>query len=425
MAFAIRHHLWLWLGAFRPWASSASKIPEQIFTYWDSPSIPLGVQVTLDTWQRHNPSWQIHVVSPATLGVFLSPESVSFIQGPEVKRYMSGLGPPQMADILRVELLAENGGVWLDATAAVTESFDKWLGQGVMPTTCLHGFDLDFQLLEAKSINLRNSSNWTSFFQDDRLSINSFPAAVRMPENWGFAAASECETMRLWRKQLRKMMQHPGGVEGILKEEMPSMHPVYQKWMPHLLTGSYVLSLATKEASPESYRFLPAEDWAFRHLDYMPAPWLLGPSLPLDYFTDYAGGAIFALARSTEHGSPGPPRVGPLLKLRKFDRCALNAIVAYRSYAASSPLASIYALTKEPRWWPPAVGEALAAFEANHCGTTDRFLQIFFASMRMLCSCLFFCNDHPCLSLAVCVTCLRLCRFAFGHPVRKTVSKER
>jgi len=54
--------------------------------------------------------------------------------------------------------------------------------------------------------------------------------------------------------------------------------------------------------------------------------------LPLDYFTDYSGGAMFALARAKE-AEPGPPQLGALMKLRRFDRCALNAIVAYRSYA--------------------------------------------------------------------------------------------
>ena len=42
------------------------------------------------------------------------------------------------------------------------------------------------------------------------------------------------------------------------------------------MTGSYALWLAIPEASRESYHLLPAEDWAFKHLDYMPAPWLLG-----------------------------------------------------------------------------------------------------------------------------------------------------
>ena len=50
------------------------------------------------------------------------------------------------------------------------------------------------------------------------------------------------------------------------------------------MVGSYPLWLAIPEASRESYQLLPAEDWAFKHLDYMPAPWLLGAAwllLPL------------------------------------------------------------------------------------------------------------------------------------------------
>ena len=76
------------------------------------------------------------------------------------------------------------------------------------------------------------------------------------------------------------------------------------------------------------------------HQRVLPSPCCLGslgsfesgPSLPLDYFTDYSGGAMFALARAKD-AEPGPPQLGALMKLRRFDRCALNAIVAYRSYA--------------------------------------------------------------------------------------------
>lgn len=49
-------------------------------------------------------------------------------------------------------------------------------------------------------------------------------------------------------------------------------------------------------------------------------------------------------------------------------------------------LVQIYELPLEPRWWPSrSVGEAMAAFEANHCGTTDVFLQVTFAVMRKTC----------------------------------------
>lgn len=417
--------LWPWLGflLFAPAGAKSSRIPQQIFTYWDTPFIPLSVQVTIDTWQRQNPSWQIHVVSGENLEDFLSSESLSSIRSPEFKDFMSVLGPAHMSDVIRVELLAEKGGVWLDATVAATEGFDKWLAHVDESSACLHMFDLDFQLLEAKSINLRNSSNWRSHFSDGHLLVDSAREPVWIPENWGFATEANCHVVALWRRQLWGLIRHPGGVEGVL-QDAPSMHPSYRRWLSHLVTGSYPLWLAIPEASRESYHLLPAEDWAFKHLDYMPAPWLLGPSLPLDYFTDYSGGAMFALARAKE-AEPGPPQLGALMKLRRFDRCALNAIVAYRSYAGSSPLAETYALPMEPRWWPPSVGEALAAFEANHCGTSDRFLLFFFASMRMLCSCIFFCNDHPCLMVAICVTSLRLCRFYIQSLARKSISKER
>ena len=90
------------------------------------------------------------------MGEFLSSESLSSIRSPEFKDFMSVLGPSHMSDIMRVELLAEKGGVWLDATVAATEGFDKWLADVDEGSACLHTFDLDFQLLEAKSINLRH-----------------------------------------------------------------------------------------------------------------------------------------------------------------------------------------------------------------------------------------------------------------------------
>jgi len=148
--------LWPWLAFLFAVGAKSSRIPQQIFTYWDTPSIPLSVQVTINTWQRQNPSWQIHVVSGENLEDFLSSESLSSIRSPEFKDFMSVLGPAHMSDVIRVELLAEKGGVWLDATVAATEGFDKWLAHVDESSACLHMFDLDFQLLEAKSINLRH-----------------------------------------------------------------------------------------------------------------------------------------------------------------------------------------------------------------------------------------------------------------------------
>ena len=60
--------------------------------------------------------------------------------------------------------------------------------------------------------HLRNSSNWTSHFKDGRLLLDESPATAVTPENWAFATtAEECEPMQLWRKELRRLLQHPDG----------------------------------------------------------------------------------------------------------------------------------------------------------------------------------------------------------------------
>ena len=85
-----------------------------------------------------------------------------------------------------------------------------------------------------------------------------------------------------------------------LSEASEGLPSSYRKWLPHL-GGSFSLWQAATH-NPSRVHFRPAEDWAFRHLDYMPAPWALGPPLPLDYMTDYAGGPVFGLARPHEVG---------------------------------------------------------------------------------------------------------------------------
>lgn len=59
-------------------------------------------------------------------------------------------------------------------------------------------------------------------------------------------------------------------------ESLNSIQQPKRKWLWHVFIGSYPLTLAIPQAVAGTYRFLPAEDWAFRHLDYMPQPWLLG-----------------------------------------------------------------------------------------------------------------------------------------------------
>ncbi|CAK9019495.1 unnamed protein product [Durusdinium trenchii] len=370
--------LWLSLGGFLDGAgvvaapaAAPAAIPQKIFTFWETPPWPPSVQRSIDTWRKQNPEWQIQVLTPSTLREALDDEALDFVASPAALA-MRRLGATHFSDLVRVEVLAQHGGLWLDATVALTQPVNTWIGRDNRGEECLEGFDLDFEQLEAKSVNLRRSANWTEHFVRGRLALRSGdPEAERMPETWAFAVQPKCFVAMAWREAQRRLVRDPRGYVEALSEASEGLPSSYRKWLPHL-GGSFSLWQAATH-NPSRVHFRPAEDWAFRHLDYMPAPWALGPPLPLDYMTDYAGGPVFGLARPHE---VYPSSVGPLMKLRRLDRCALDAIIAFRSYVKDSPLVQIYELPLEPRWWPSrSVGEAMAAFEANHCGTTDVFLQ--------------------------------------------------
>ena len=294
---------------------AAADVPQKIFTFWDAVP-PASVLRSMDTWREKHPNWVIHLVSKQNLKDFLSAESLHFIRSAE---NMTTIGPTYLSDLVRAELLAENGGVWLDASVALTKPLSTWIKSP--QNVCFYGFDLDFHLLAAKAVNLRKE-NWTSHFEEGRLKVPLPSSELRMPETWAFATGSNCSLMMAFRNIQRSLIQHPLGYVAALKEETKTLPEVFRKWMPHLgLSYSLYKAVQTQK---EKAHFYAAEDWAFRHLDWMPKPWLFGPSLPLDYSTDYQGGPIFALAAENKS-------VGPLMKLRRFDRCALDAIIAFRT----------------------------------------------------------------------------------------------
>ena len=67
-----------------------------------------------------NPDWQIHVLDETSAGEFVDPFAV-----PEDK--LSKLSLAHRSDLLRTQLLINHGGVWIDGTVFVTQSFEQWL----------------------------------------------------------------------------------------------------------------------------------------------------------------------------------------------------------------------------------------------------------------------------------------------------------
>lgn len=85
------------------------------FTGWNN--APWLVKKCLASWQFHNPDWEIRPLDANSLRRYIElPE----LEGKEII-------PAHMADILRVMLLHEYGGVWCDSTLLCHRPLNSWL----------------------------------------------------------------------------------------------------------------------------------------------------------------------------------------------------------------------------------------------------------------------------------------------------------
>ena len=105
-------------------ATTSSNLPltKKIWIYWQQgwDRAPDLIQASLRSWQVCNPGWQLNV---------LDQQSIPQVFGTKVPANLGRADIPIEAysDILRVELLTQFGGVWVDATTICAQPLDTWL----------------------------------------------------------------------------------------------------------------------------------------------------------------------------------------------------------------------------------------------------------------------------------------------------------
>ena len=101
--------------------------PKIIWIYWHQglKNAPEVVKKCVLSWQEHNPSYEIRVLSDA-----------------EIKRYIDITLPvfqkskkkslAAYSDVLRINLLHKYGGIWVDSTVMCLRPLREWLGDEMM-----------------------------------------------------------------------------------------------------------------------------------------------------------------------------------------------------------------------------------------------------------------------------------------------------
>jgi len=100
-----------------------NKAPKIIWTYWEEPDHldpkkRLSDQATkaIRSWEEHNPTYEIIILNKKTYK--------GYVTIPEEIRSHPGINPDHLVDLIKLWILAERGGVWIDPEIILTKPLD-------------------------------------------------------------------------------------------------------------------------------------------------------------------------------------------------------------------------------------------------------------------------------------------------------------
>jgi FkbM family methyltransferase len=113
-----------------------SEIPRIIWTYWDTgvSEAPALVQHCITSWIIMNPTWKVIILTDASVLKYVHGWTTKTWK--EIRMQVYSNAPPAWhtaarGDILRITLMRNYGGVWVDATLFCVLPLDVWLPQAV------------------------------------------------------------------------------------------------------------------------------------------------------------------------------------------------------------------------------------------------------------------------------------------------------
>lgn len=94
------------------------KIPKIIWMYWDSgyESMPSLNKQCVESWKTYNKDWEFRLLDNSNLSEYFDTDNWKGVSRVQAK-----------SDVLRINLLADNGGVWVDADVWCCKPLDEWV----------------------------------------------------------------------------------------------------------------------------------------------------------------------------------------------------------------------------------------------------------------------------------------------------------
>jgi hypothetical protein len=208
-----------------------SKIPNVIYSYWHDNQLPSFVQKCVNSWKNHNPSYKIIILNKNNIN-----EYIPF----DIFKLKFAKTHQQIADFIRIYLIYEYGGFWLDSTIYLNKSLD-WV----------HSYQI-------------NENSEFVGFKINRLNGYESPLNSPIVENWFLASIPKSQFMLDWKNVFYSMndyntiddyvnfIKSTTNINSIILHHYLTMHIACQ----YILQNSkykYKLSLLDAEKGPFLY----------------------------------------------------------------------------------------------------------------------------------------------------------------------------
>jgi hypothetical protein len=209
-----------------------ASIPKKVWTYWDTEKLPFFVDKCIENWRKILPDYTIVVLNKNNLHQYVS------IPGEILNHPSFNDKPARFSDLVRLCVLAEHGGVWMDASIMLNEHFDSWLLNG---TSDFYGYHINIH--------------------------NGWPVV----ESWFFACTKHNDFVRLWKEEFLQIKNFKNVIEYVNSRvklgvdhslDDPYYLAIHIAAQKVLQINKYPINkISTTTAADGPYLYLSRNDW--------------------------------------------------------------------------------------------------------------------------------------------------------------------
>ena len=207
-------------------------IPKKIWTFWNG-EIPNVVYKCINTWKKYNPEYKITLLNKENLSQYLPELDISNMKNID--------SDARLSDIIRLNILAKEGGIWSDASIICLKPFD-WIND-------LHN---------------NEGSEFVGYYIDS-FTLPQYKEKSPVIESWFFACVPQSKFVCDWRDEFTKITKF-NSINDYLNDLKSQSVNFQNIAIPHYLTIHLSAQKVLQSDKKYKLSLVKAEDDAFKYL---------------------------------------------------------------------------------------------------------------------------------------------------------------